>query len=168
MRHWCRAAPRLAKAAATAATRAGGARLPKKLGEARRRHESARASTTVRRGGRLTQWMGGGWRARCRGTFDLDSPPFDWGVDYRKPDIPFHDLVIYEAAVRGYTAHESSKLGPLAGTYLGVAAKIEHLKQLGINAIELLPVRRLTTRFSFLLWLSAWTRARASRPHGSR
>lgn len=80
-----------------------------------------------------------GWA--CRGTFDLDSPPFDWGADYVKPNIPFNDLVIYEAAVRGFTAHQSSKLGPLAGSYLGVAAKIDHLKELGINAIELLPVR---------------------------
>jgi hypothetical protein len=80
-----------------------------------------------------------GWG--CRGSFDLDSPPFDWGADYKKPNIPFNDLVIYEAAVRGFTAHESSKLGPLAGSFLGVAAKIDHLKELGINAIELLPVR---------------------------
>jgi isoamylase len=57
-------------------------------------------------------------------------------------------LVIYEAAVRGFTAHESSKLGPLAGSFLGVAAKIHHLKELGINAIELLPVRGGAGRLS--------------------
>mmetsp|Transcript_49734 Transcript_49734/g.92667 ORF Transcript_49734/g.92667 Transcript_49734/m.92667 type:complete len:676 (+) Transcript_49734:119-2146(+) len=74
------------------------------------------------------------------GTFDLDSPAFDWGADYQKPNIPFQDLIVYEVAVRGFTAHESSKLGPLSGSYLGLASKIEHLKELGVNAVELLPV----------------------------
>lgn len=59
-----------------------------------------------------------------RGTFDLDSPAFDWGADYQKPNIPFQDLIVYEVAVRGFTAHESSKLGPLSGSYLGLASKV--------------------------------------------
>ncbi|KAL5677654.1 hypothetical protein ACJX0J_013785, partial [Zea mays] len=51
------------------------------------------------------------------------------------------DLVIYEMNVRAFTADESSKLGPaIRGSYLGVIDKIPHLLELGVNAVELLPV----------------------------
>lgn len=51
------------------------------------------------------------------------------------------DLVIYEVPVRSFTAAESSGLPEgQRGTFLGLAAKADHLIDLGINAVELLPV----------------------------
>ena len=63
---------------------------------------------------------------------------FDW-QDVRPPELTRDRLVIYEMHVRGFTAHESSKVA-FPGTFLGVIEKIPHLKSLGINAVELLPV----------------------------
>ncbi|CAN6167297.1 unnamed protein product, partial [Urochloa humidicola] len=75
------------------------------------------------------------------GTYDFDSSPFDWGDDYKLPNLPETDLVIYEMNVRAFTADESSRLGPaIRGSYLGVIDKIPHLLELGVNAVELLPV----------------------------
>ncbi|KAM1292708.1 hypothetical protein PS1_020000 [Malus domestica] len=75
------------------------------------------------------------------GTYDFDSLPFDWGENYKLPNIPEKDLVIYEMNVRAYTADESSGLDPdIRGSYLGMIEKIPHLRELGINAVELLPV----------------------------
>lgn len=75
------------------------------------------------------------------GTYDFSSLPFDWGPDYKLPNIPETDLVIYEMNVRSFTADESSGLDPgIRGSYLGVINKIPHLLELGINAVELLPV----------------------------
>ncbi len=63
---------------------------------------------------------------------------FDWeGVE--KPGIPQEKLVIYEVHVKGFTAHPSSKVKH-PGTYLGFIEKIPYLKELGINAVELLPI----------------------------
>ncbi|XP_031498374.1 isoamylase 3, chloroplastic isoform X2 [Nymphaea colorata] len=75
------------------------------------------------------------------GTFDFESLPFDWGEEYRPPNIPEKDLIIYEMNVRAFTADASSGLGPhIRGSYLGVIEKIPHLLELGVNAVELLPV----------------------------
>ncbi|GMI90980.1 isoamylase 3 [Hibiscus trionum] len=75
------------------------------------------------------------------GTYDFDSLPFDWGDDYKLPNIPERDLVIYEMNVRAFTADESSGLDQnICGTYAGLIEKIPHLLELGINAVELLPV----------------------------
>ncbi|XP_039041589.1 isoamylase 3, chloroplastic-like isoform X3 [Hibiscus syriacus] len=75
------------------------------------------------------------------GTYDFDSLPFDWGDDYKLPNIPEKDLVIYEMNVRAFTADESSCLDQnICGTYAGLIEKIPHLLELGINAVELLPV----------------------------
>lgn len=63
---------------------------------------------------------------------------FDWEGD-TKPGREFTDLVIYEMHVRGFTQHPSSH-AKQPGTYLGLIEKIPYLKQLGINAVELLPV----------------------------
>ncbi|KAG6474419.1 hypothetical protein ZIOFF_068354 [Zingiber officinale] len=74
------------------------------------------------------------------GTYDFTSPPFDWGPDYKLPNIPEADLVIYEMNVRAFTADGSSGLDPdICGSYLGVIEKIPYLLELGINAVELLP-----------------------------
>ena len=63
---------------------------------------------------------------------------FDWEGD-RPLEIPMHDLVIYEAHVRGFTKHESSNV-KYKGTFAGLTEKIPYLKELGVNCIELLPV----------------------------
>ncbi|KAI4375086.1 hypothetical protein MLD38_012996 [Melastoma candidum] len=79
--------------------------------------------------------------SRFMGTYDFDTAPFDWGEDYKLPDIPEEDLVIYEMNVRAFTVNESSGLDPhLRGSYLGLIQKIPHLLDLGVNAVELLPV----------------------------
>ncbi|XP_052487285.1 isoamylase 3, chloroplastic isoform X3 [Gossypium raimondii] len=75
------------------------------------------------------------------GTYDFDSLPFDWGEDYKLPNIPERELVVYEMNVRAFTADESSCLDQdIRGTYAGLIEKIPHLLELGINAVELLPV----------------------------
>ena len=63
---------------------------------------------------------------------------FDWQGDI-PPGLPLESLVIYEVHVRGFTAHPSSGVSH-PGTYLGFIEKIAHLKTLGINAVELMPV----------------------------
>ncbi|CAA7400953.1 unnamed protein product [Spirodela intermedia] len=75
------------------------------------------------------------------GTYDFSADAFDWGPDYKLPNIAEKDLIIYEMNVRAFTAHESSGLdASIRGSYLGVIEKIPHLLELGINAVELLPV----------------------------
>ncbi|KAL3138098.1 Isoamylase 3, chloroplastic [Trebouxia sp. C0009 RCD-2024] len=75
------------------------------------------------------------------GTFDFESPDFEWGSDYQRPNLPPQDLIVYEMPVRSFTADPSSKVGDgNQGTFKGVAEKIPHLVELGINAVELLPV----------------------------
>jgi isoamylase len=71
------------------------------------------------------------------------SPYFDWGVD-RPPRTPYNKSVIYEAHVKGLTMTNPRIPEELRGTYAGVAhpATIEHLTDLGITAIELLPVHQ--------------------------
>ncbi|MBI4701027.1 MAG: glycogen debranching protein GlgX [Deltaproteobacteria bacterium] len=66
---------------------------------------------------------------------------FDWQGDAH-PEIPLEDLIIYEVHVKGFTAHPSSGVAH-PGTYLGFIEKIGHLKQLGVNAVELLPIHEL-------------------------
>jgi len=75
------------------------------------------------------------------GTFDFDSEPFDWGSDDSRPRHLLKDLVIYEMPVRSFTADASAGVEPeRRGTYLGLADKAQYLADLGINAVELLPV----------------------------
>jgi isoamylase len=76
-----------------------------------------------------------------RGTFDFEAPPFDWGARYAKPGHAAEDLVALELPVRAFTAAPASGVPEAArGTFAGVAAKAAHLKALGVNAVELLPV----------------------------
>ena len=63
---------------------------------------------------------------------------FDWQGD-APPDIPLEKLIIYEVHLKGFTAHPSSRVRH-PGTYLGFIEKIPYLKELGVNAVELLPV----------------------------
>jgi len=63
----------------------------------------------------------------------------DWNDDVR-PRIPLKDLVVYETHVRGFTKHPSAGVHN-PGTYRGLVDKIPHLKELGVNAVELLPIQ---------------------------
>ncbi|RFU19297.1 glycogen debranching protein GlgX [Geodermatophilus marinus] len=71
------------------------------------------------------------------------NPYFDWGVD-RPPKIPYHKTVIYEAHVKGLTMTHPDVPDELRGTYAGIAhpAVVNHLQDLGVTAIELMPVHQ--------------------------
>jgi isoamylase len=66
---------------------------------------------------------------------------FDWAGD-RQPNLPFHELVVYEAHVRGLTIQHPEVPEALRGTYLGMCQPviISYLKELGVTAIELMPI----------------------------
>jgi glycogen operon protein len=68
-------------------------------------------------------------------------PAFSWGDD-RAPRTPWQDTVIYELHVKGFTQLHPGVPEQLRGTYAGLAAPapIEHLKRLGVTAVELLPI----------------------------
>ncbi|WP_219416343.1 glycogen debranching protein GlgX [Pseudonocardia nigra] len=74
------------------------------------------------------------------------NPFFDWGSD-RAPKISYHESVIYEAHVKGLTIAHPDIPEDLRGTYTGLAhpAMIEHLKSLGVTAVELMPVHEFIT-----------------------
>lgn len=72
-----------------------------------------------------------------RGGFAFQA--FDWKEDMPL-EIPYKDLIIYKMHVRGFTKHASSKTGKVAGTFRGVVEKIPYLKELGINAVLLMPI----------------------------
>jgi isoamylase len=74
------------------------------------------------------------------------SPFFDWAND-RPPKTPYNESVIYEAHVRGLTMNHPDVPDGLRGTYAGLAhpAIIEHLTNLGVTAIELMPVHQFVT-----------------------
>ena len=70
----------------------------------------------------------------------VDCSTYDWEGD-RPLHHPFSQTVIYELHVRGFTAHPNSGVAPeKRGTYAGLIEKIPYLKQLGVTAVELLPV----------------------------
>ena len=73
----------------------------------------------------------------------VTSPFFDWDND-RHPRTPWHETVIYEVHVKGFTKRHPGIPEELRGTYAGLAhpAAIEHLKSLGVTAVELLPVHQ--------------------------
>jgi glycogen operon protein len=71
-------------------------------------------------------------------------PTFDWEGDVRL-NIPWQETVIYEAHVKGFTKTRDGVREDLRGTYAGLAAEdsIAYLKDLGVTAIELLPVHHI-------------------------
>jgi isoamylase len=71
------------------------------------------------------------------------SPFFDWDVD-RPPRTPLHETVIYEVHVKGFTETHPGVPEALRGTYAGLShpAAISHLVDLGVTAVELLPVHQ--------------------------
>ncbi|WP_121012287.1 glycogen debranching protein GlgX [Saccharothrix australiensis] len=74
------------------------------------------------------------------------NPFFDWAND-RPPKTPYNETVIYEAHVRGLTMQHPEVPPRLRGTYAGLAhpAVIDHLKSLGVTAVELMPVHQFVT-----------------------
>ncbi|WP_433464506.1 glycogen debranching protein GlgX [Spirillospora sp. CA-128828] len=71
------------------------------------------------------------------------SPYFDWGDD-RPPRTPYHETVIYEAHVKGLTARHPDVPPALRGTYAGLGHPVvtEHLRSIGVTAVELMPVHQ--------------------------
>ena len=68
----------------------------------------------------------------------VQAPPYNWGDD-APPLTPHEDTVVYEVHVRGFTKHPSSGVSH-PGTFLGLIEKLPYLRDLGVTAIELLPV----------------------------
>ena len=73
----------------------------------------------------------------------VTTPFFDWGDD-RPPRIPWHETIVYETHVRGLTMRHPDVPDELRGTYSGLASEpiVDHLVQLGITAVELMPVHQ--------------------------
>jgi isoamylase len=71
------------------------------------------------------------------------SPWFDWGSDH-PPLTPWHETIIYETHVKGFTMRHPGVPENLRGTYAGMAhpAAIKYLRELGVTAVELLPVHQ--------------------------
>jgi glycogen operon protein len=70
----------------------------------------------------------------------VDADAYDWEGD-APPRRPSSRTIVYEMHVRGFTRHPSSGVGEgTRGTYAGLIEKIPYLQQLGITAVELLPV----------------------------
>lgn len=63
---------------------------------------------------------------------------YDWGTD-RPLEIPFHETILYKLHMRGFTKHASSGVKE-RGTFAGLTEKIPYLKELGITAIECMPI----------------------------
>jgi glycogen operon protein len=76
-------------------------------------------------------------------------PAFTWGED-RRPSIPWHETVIYELHVRGFTILDQELPRLLRGTYAGLASEpaIDYLRRLGITAVELMPIHKSVTQRS--------------------
>ncbi len=68
-------------------------------------------------------------------------PAFTWGGD-RPPAIPWERTIVYELHVRGYTKRHPGVPEPMRGTFAGLVqpAVLEHLRDLGVTAVELLPI----------------------------
>ncbi|HUQ62150.1 MAG TPA: glycogen debranching protein GlgX [Acidimicrobiales bacterium] len=73
-------------------------------------------------------------------------PLFPWGDDH-SPNTPWHDTIIYETHVKGFTARHPGVAPALRGTYAGLASKaaIDHLHSLRVTAVELLPVHHFVS-----------------------
>ncbi len=73
-------------------------------------------------------------------------PAFTWGKD-RPPRTPWHKTIIYELHPKGFTARHPDVPEALRGTYAGLASSpaIDYLTQLGVTAVELMPVHHFVT-----------------------
>lgn len=63
---------------------------------------------------------------------------YDWG-NFKQPDYEVKDMIIYEMHVRGFTMDKSSGVTH-RGTFAGIKEKIPYLLELGVNAVELMPI----------------------------
>jgi glycogen operon protein len=88
----------------------------------------------------LARTSAGEWRSY------VQDDAFDWG-DSARPDTDLDHTVIYEAHVKGLTKSNLSVPEDLRGTYAGLAhdSTIEYLRDLGVTAVELLPVHQFVT-----------------------
>lgn len=79
------------------------------------------------------------------------NPYFDWGHD-RPPNHEYHDSVIYEAHLKGMTKSHPDIPEHLRGTYMGMAhpAMVSYLKDLGITAVELMPIHQFVNDTSLI------------------
>ena len=70
-------------------------------------------------------------------------PAFDWEDD-RPPRTPWHETIIYETHVKGFTMRNSQLPEHVRGAFGGLAnpASVEYLQKLGVTAVELLPVHQ--------------------------
>ncbi len=75
-------------------------------------------------------------KKKVRGIVKLDK--YNWRDDVN-PRLSYDEMVMYKLHMRGYTIHASSRLAN-KGTFKGLSAKIDYLKELGINAVLLMPV----------------------------
>ncbi|QJE72102.1 glycogen debranching protein GlgX [Aerophototrophica crusticola] len=78
---------------------------------------------------------------KCR----VVDPAFTWGGE-RRPNVSWTDTLVYEAHVKGLTQGHPDVPPGLRGTFAGLAspAVIDHLKRLGVTAVELLPIHAFT------------------------
>jgi glycogen operon protein len=95
-------------------------------------YAKALSSPSLWRGASRAEAQSGAWRGV------LVDETFDWEFD-RPLKRHLADTVIYEVHVRGFTRHASSGVDH-PGTYRGLIEKIPHLQELGVTAVELLPV----------------------------
>lgn len=89
-------------------------------------------------------WGEGLSKPQMRHGVIAQTPPFNWDGTV-PPQIPLKDLIIYELHVRGMTIDPSSNVAN-PGTFLGLIEKIPYLKDLGINAVELMPIHEFDER----------------------
>lgn len=100
----------------------------------------ARAVETPRSYSRWHACLSGDNTASCLKSVVVDLRDYGWEED-KHPRTPYWRTVIYELHVRGFTIHESSGVeSAKRGTYAGLIEKIPYLKELGVTAVELLPV----------------------------
>jgi len=71
---------------------------------------------------------------------------FPWGGD-RRPNIPWHETILYELHVKGFTTRHPGVPANLRGTYAGLATApvIEYLRSLSVTAVELMPIQQFVT-----------------------
>eukprot|EP00850_Spirogloea_muscicola_P006941 SM000034S12695 [mRNA] locus=s34:192552:199976:- [translate_table: standard] len=92
---------------------------------------------------------------------------FDWEDDY-PPRLPMQKLSVYDMNVRGFTIDESSRVDEeLRGTFAGVIEKIEHLLNLGVNAVLLQPIAAFDENQGFNFPISFFAPDPSFGPQGS-
>ena len=106
----------------------------------------ARAIVNTERYDRISASRPGDNCARALKGVVVDTSTYDWEGDL-PPRIPYSTSVIYELHVGGFTRHPNSGVSPeKRGTYAGIIDKIPYLQELGITAVELLPVHQFDSQ----------------------